>query len=131
MSGLLWLVVVAQQRGIAAGREVREVGEDRTSRLFERSGDLITMLIDGGHTHTDLQHAYQHGRANGGRIRRAVFCAWTPGTLAPGVTADSALDAYATICNIHTYTILHDERGYTPAQIERWWIDVLAQLLLG
>jgi TetR/AcrR family transcriptional regulator, regulator of cefoperazone and chloramphenicol sensitivity len=31
-------------------------------RLFERSGDLITLLIDAGRSEPDLQNAYQHGR---------------------------------------------------------------------
>lgn len=100
-------------------------------RLFERSGDLIALLIDGGRSEPDLQRAYQHGRNNGDRVRREVFHSWTPGTLAPGVTPNAALDAYAATCNIHTYNILRVERSYTPARIEAWWTRTLTQLLLA
>lgn len=78
----------------------------------------------------DLQHAYQHGRKNGDRIRREVFQSWVPGTLAPSVTPNSTLDTYAAICNIHVYQIIRDERRYTPARIEVWWASTLSQLLL-
>jgi AcrR family transcriptional regulator len=100
-------------------------------KLFERSGDLIALLIDGGRSEPDLRYAYQHGRRNGDRIRRTVFESWAPGTLAPGVTPNSALDTYDAICNIHAYTILRDERSYTPAHIEGWWTRTLSQLLLA
>ncbi len=100
-------------------------------RLFERSGDLIALLIDAGRSEPDLQHAYQHGRRNGDRIRGHVFQRWPPGTLAPSVTPSSALDTYAATCNIHTYTVLRDERSYTPTRIEAWWTNALSRLLLA
>ena len=100
-------------------------------RLFERSGDLITLMIEGGRSEPDLQRAYHHGRNNGDRTRRHVFQSWAPGTLATDLTVNSALDAYAAICNIHTYTILRDERSYPPAHVEAWFIRAVSQLLLG
>jgi AcrR family transcriptional regulator len=99
--------------------------------LFERSGDLITLLIDGGRSEPELQYAYRHGRSHGDRVRRKVFQSWAPGTLGRGVTSDMALDGYAAICNIHTYTILRDERSHTPTRIEAWWLCTLSQLLLA
>jgi hypothetical protein len=33
--------------------------------------------------------------------------------------------------SIHAYTILRDERSYTPARIERWSNHALSQLLLA
>jgi hypothetical protein len=99
--------------------------------LFERSGDLIVLLIEGGRSEPDLRRAYHHGRENGDRVRREVVESWAPGTLPPGVTPDSALDTYAAICNIHTYNILRIERSYPQARIEAWWTRALSQLLLA
>ena len=88
-------------------------------------------MIDAGHSEPDLQNAYQHGRNNGDRTRRQVFHSWTPDTLAPSLTPNTALDTYAAICNIHTYNTLHHERSYTPARIQAWWTRTLTQLLLA
>lgn len=100
-------------------------------RLFERSGDLIALLIDAGRSEPDLQRAYAHGRQNGDRLRHEVFTNWAPGALGSDLMPEAAVDTYAAVCNIHTYAILRDERGYDPARIKAWWIRTLSRLLLG
>ena len=100
-------------------------------RLFERSGDLIALLIDAGRSEPDLRRAYAHGRQNGDRLRHEVFASWAPGTLAPDLTPESAVETYAVICNIHTYVTLRDERGYSPPRVMAWWTRTLPRLLLA
>jgi len=59
------------------------VASDR--RLFERAGDVFSLLRDAGRSEPDLHAAYR---------------------------------------------VLTEERGWTPEQVERWWDESLARLLL-
>ena len=47
-----------------------------------------------------------------------------------GVDVDDALDYSAALYNADVFLLLTQERGCTPEQVERWWIETLAQLLL-
>jgi TetR/AcrR family transcriptional regulator, regulator of cefoperazone and chloramphenicol sensitivity len=38
---------------------------------------------------------------------------------------------YAAVSNVGVYLVLTRERGWTPEQVEEWWIETLNQLLLG
>ena len=42
-----------------------------------------------------------------------------------------AADTYAALCNIGVYQVLIGERGWTVVQVETWWIDALAHLLVA
>ncbi|GAA4978226.1 helix-turn-helix domain-containing protein [Kineococcus glutinatus] len=103
-------------------------GYDR--RLFERAGDVITLVREAGRTEPDLATAYRDGRERGDRTRVAIFSSWPPGTLRPDLDVPSAVDVYAAICNIDVYLTLTTERGWTPDRIERWWSAALARELL-
>lgn len=104
------------------------VAADR--RLFERGGDVIALLRDGGRTEGGLRDAYQQGRHCADKIRRAVFTSWPIDALQPGVDVDQAADTFAALCNIDVYQILIEERGWPPEQVETWWRRSLQQLLL-
>jgi hypothetical protein len=104
------------------------VGFDR--RLFERGGDVIALLRDAGGSEPKLRAAYQEGRGRGDGLRQRVFSAWSSATFREGVTAQSAADAFAALCNVDVYRVLSEERGWSPDEIESWWHESLVRLLL-
>ncbi len=104
-------------------------GYDR--RLFERAGDVITLVRDAGRTEPELAAAYRAGRQRGDKTRIQVFSSWPGGVLRDGLDTRSAADVYAAICNIDVYTTLTVERGWQPDRVERWWTEVLARELLA
>jgi hypothetical protein len=104
-------------------------GYDR--RLFERVGDLITLIRDAARTEPDLATTYFDGRRLGDQTRVRVFSAWPSGVLRPGLDVPTAVDIYAAICNLDVYNTLRLERGWSAEQIERWWSEALARELLA
>ncbi|GIG91129.1 TetR/AcrR family transcriptional regulator [Plantactinospora endophytica] len=116
----------------AADDPVRQLaamaGYDR--RLFERAGDVITLVREAGRTEPTLATVYREGRRRADDTRNQVFSSWPDGVLRNGLDVPSAVDVYAAICNIDVYTTLIDERGWQPDRVERWWTEVLARELL-
>jgi AcrR family transcriptional regulator len=104
-------------------------GYDR--RLFERAGDLITLIRDAARTEADLATTYLDGRRLGDQTRVRVFSAWPSGVLRPGLDVPTAVDIYAAICNLDVYNTLRLERGWSAERIERWWSEALARELLA
>ncbi|CAM3891616.1 TetR/AcrR family transcriptional regulator [Kibdelosporangium persicum] len=103
------------------------IGYDR--RLFERSGDVITLLRDAGRVEPELANVYTDGRRRGDETRVQVFSSWPDGALRMDV--ETAVDVYAALCNIDVYLTLTSERGWAPDRVEQWWNDVLARELLS
>lgn len=99
-------------------------------RLFERAGDLITLIRDAARTEPDLATAYLDGRHLGDQTRVRVFSAWPAGVLRRGLDVPTAVDIYAAICNLDVYNTLRLERGWSAERIERWWGEALARELL-
>jgi TetR/AcrR family transcriptional regulator, regulator of cefoperazone and chloramphenicol sensitivity len=99
-------------------------------RLFERAGDVITLVREAGRTEPELATAYREGRQRADETRIGVFSAWPDGVLRDGLDVPGAVDIYAAICNIDVYTVLVDERGWRPDQVERWWTAALPRELL-
>jgi AcrR family transcriptional regulator len=104
-------------------------GYDR--RLFERAGDVITLIREAGRVETELATTYADGRRRGDETRIDVFSAWPVGTLRSGLDVAAAVDVYAALCNIDVYVTLTAERGWTPDRVERWWGAALVRELLG
>ncbi|RZT28196.1 TetR family transcriptional regulator [Kribbella sp. VKM Ac-2569] len=100
-------------------------------RLFERAGDVILIIREGGRSEPDLATTYSDGRKRGDETRIQVFSSWPSGTLRPGLDLQTAVDVYAAICNIDVYTTLTTERGWPPDRIEDWWGQALARELLS
>lgn len=100
-------------------------------RLFERAGDVISLVREAGRTEPELAEAYAQARRRGDQTRVRVFDSWPPGTLRTGMDAAEAVDVYAALCNVDVYTVLTAERGWTPARVERWWSAALARELLA
>lgn len=100
-------------------------------RLFERAGDVITLIRDAGRSEPELATAYREGRLRGDETRTQVFSSWPTGTLRPGLGLESAVDIYAALCNIDVYTTLTTERGWLPARVEEWWGQALTRELLS
>jgi AcrR family transcriptional regulator len=103
-------------------------GYDR--RLFERAGDLITLIREAGRTEPELADLYRKARRQADETRVQVFSAWRRGTLRPGLDIPEAVDIYAAVCNIDVYSTLVTERGWSPVRVEDWWIATLARELL-
>lgn len=104
-------------------------GYDR--RLFERAGDVITLMRDAARTEPELATAYRDGRRRGDETRVRVFSSWPTGTLRSGLDIAAAVDVYAALCTIDVYTTLTVERGWLPDAVERWWGEALARELLA
>jgi AcrR family transcriptional regulator len=100
-------------------------------RLFERAGDLITLLREAGRTEPELATVYHDGRRRADETRMAVFSSWPADVLRTGLDLPTAVDIYAGLCNIDVYAILTTERGWSPDRVERWWGEAVARELLG
>ena len=105
------------------------IGFDR--RLFEHGGAVIRVMMEGRREHPELAAAYDGGRNRGESNRRRIFETWPASAWRDGVTLDSAADIYAMFCSVSTFDIAVNERGWTPDQLEQWWFDTLAELLLA
>jgi len=114
--------------GDPAGQLAAMVASDR--RLFERAGDVISLLRDAGRSEPDVHAAYQEGRAHGDQLRRQTVATWEADAFREQTTPEAAADAFAALRNIDVYRVLTEERGWTPEQVERWWDESLARLLL-
>lgn len=97
-------------------------------RLFERAGDVISLVREAGRTEPDLATTYANGRRRADDAHRQVFTSWPAGTLS--VEVDQALDIYAGLCTIDVFTTLTGERSWSPDQVQNWWAEALPRLLL-
>ncbi|MEU4341836.1 helix-turn-helix domain-containing protein [Nocardia sp. NPDC023852] len=141
-TGLVWALVDAADLPADPKRLLADLGAATTPekqlaamagydrRLFERSGDLITLIREAGRTEADLATIYERVRRAADQTRVDVFSSWPASTLRPGVDLATAVDVYAALCNIDVYTILIHERGWPPDQIEHWWGQTLSRQLL-
>jgi AcrR family transcriptional regulator len=115
--------------GDPAGQLAAMAAYDR--RLFERAGDVITLLREAGRTEPELATLYRKGRRAGDETRVRVFSSWPEGVLRPGLDVPAAVDSYAALCNIDVYATLTGERGWPPDRVELWWSEALARELLN
>ncbi|MBV9794441.1 MAG: hypothetical protein JO016_10930 [Actinobacteria bacterium] len=60
-----------------------------------------------------------------------MFGTWPAGWFRAGTDPARAADTYAALCTIGVYQVLTSERGWTPDQVEAWWLDSLTRLLLS
>ncbi|MGC5011068.1 TetR/AcrR family transcriptional regulator [Streptosporangium sp. DT93] len=100
-------------------------------RLFERAGDVISLVREAARTEPELATAYREGRGRGDETRVLVFSSWPDGTLRDGLDVASAVDVYGAVCSIDVYTTLTGERGWSPDRVELWWSEALARELLS
>ncbi|MDQ1022041.1 TetR/AcrR family transcriptional regulator [Streptomyces afghaniensis] len=100
-------------------------------RLYERAGEVITLVREAGRSEPELATLYQDSRVRGDQTRVQVFSSWPAGVLRSGLDVPSAVDVYAALCNIDVYTVLTGERGWSPDRVERWWCGALARELLN
>lgn len=112
-----------------AGQLAAMAAYDR--RLFERAGDVITLLREAGRSEPALAQVYSEGRRRADEVRGEVFGGWPLGTLRAGVGSAEAVDIYGALCNIDVFTELTAQRGWTPDRVQRWWSGVLVRDLLA
>jgi TetR/AcrR family transcriptional regulator, regulator of cefoperazone and chloramphenicol sensitivity len=98
-------------------------------RLFERAGDVVSLVRDAGRVEPELATLYRDARHRADQFRREIFSAWSDGVLR--VDVPTAVDMYAALCNIDVYTTLTVERGWSPDRVESWWGEVLRRELLA
>lgn len=99
-------------------------------RLFEHGAEAITVIREAGRSVPELAKVVAEGRARGEGQRRRLFAAWPADAWREGIDVDAALDRSAALYNADVFLVLTRERGWTPEQVERWWAQTLAQLLL-
>ncbi len=100
-------------------------------RLYERAGDIITLLREAGRSEPELAATYTDGRRAADQTRRRAFESWPHGSLRDGLDIETAIDIYAAICSIDTYSTFIIERQWTPGKIEQWWREALPRELLN
>ena len=100
-------------------------------RLFEKAGDALRVIVEGQRNEPALQAAQREGRGRGEQTRRSIFADWPSTAFRAGVTLDRALDLFAVTVSIQTYDIATQERGWTPAATEEWWIADLGEAILS
>ncbi|MFG1684626.1 TetR/AcrR family transcriptional regulator [Nonomuraea sp. NPDC049269] len=100
-------------------------------RLFERAGDIITLVREAGRTEPELATTYRDARGRGDETRVQVFSSWPADVLRSGLDVRAAVDIYAAVCNIDVYTTLTTERDWSPDRVQRWWSEALARELLA
>jgi AcrR family transcriptional regulator len=100
-------------------------------RLFEHGADAIVVIREAGRAKPELAEVVTQGRARGDRNRRRIFRSWPEGTLREGVDVDRARDVYAALSNVDVFLVLTRERGWAPEQVEEWWVETAAGLLLA
>ncbi|MGW1678958.1 TetR/AcrR family transcriptional regulator [Saccharopolyspora sp. NPDC002376] len=142
-TGLVWALAEAADIAADLPRQIDELeattyprqhlaamaGYDR--RVFERAGDLIALIREAGRTEPELANFYRQAREVADRTRFQTFTSWPEGTLRPDLDIPTAVDIYATLCNIDVYTTLTAERSWSPDHIEQWWSETLARELLA
>lgn len=99
-------------------------------RLFEHGGDAIVVIREAGRAVPELAEVVVQGRLRGDRNRRRIFRSWPEGTLREGLDVDGARDICAALSNVDVYQVLTQERGWSPEQVEEWWAETTATLLL-
>ncbi len=100
-------------------------------RLFEHGADAIVVIREAGRSKPELATVVTEGRARGDRNHRRIFRSWPEGTLRDGVDVERARDIYAALSHVDAYLVLTHERGWTPEQVESFWIESLSELLLA
>ena len=99
-------------------------------RLFEAGYDVIVLMREAQRAEPDLAAAYEEGRRRGSENRMWIFSSWPEDVLRAGHDPSSADDVCAALLNVDVYRVLVEERGWTPDQVELWWVDTLALLLI-
>lgn len=100
-------------------------------RLFQRAGDIITLVREAGRGEPELASFYRDSRGRADAVRSQVFATWPAGVLQDGLDVRFAVDVYGALCNIDVYTELTTERGWSPDRVERWWGRALVRELLA
>jgi AcrR family transcriptional regulator len=123
------VVAELQERaGDPAGQLRAFVSFDR--RLFEAGGDVLRILAEGRRQHPDLGAAYEEGRSRGDRERRKVFAAWPAAVWRKGIDADRAVAVYGITVSLDGFDTATREYGWSPDDVENWWLTALVELLL-
>lgn len=142
-AGLVWALVDAVSLSVGLPQLIDElegtadperqlaamVGADR--RLFESEGDLIALIREAGRTEPEFVDFYHQARRSADETRIEVFSSWPAGTLRPDLDIPTAVDIYATLCNVDVYTTLTVERSWSPDRVEHWWCRALTGELLN
>src|SRR6476661_5768231 len=114
---------------IDAAEEAADVRRAATD-LVAHEGDVLRVLAEGRRQHAELGDAYDEGRRRGDAERRRVMNGWPISVWRNGVDVERALAIYAMVASLESYDVAVRERGWSPAQVEAWWHEALADLLL-
>ena len=88
-------------------------------------------MLEARRSEPDVAAAYLEGRSRSDGSRQRMFSGWPNKAFRNGVTAESARDTYAALCNADVYRVLTEERGWDADRVEQWWLESLVRLLLA
>jgi len=104
----------------------------RNSRvIFGRVAPMLSIVRDAAGADPEMAEqwrANQHERYLAHRTLAEILAA--KGALRPGLTVQSAADIIFTVASPEVYLLLTVERGWSPAQWQRWLTDTIAQAVL-
>ncbi len=98
----------------------------------QRSAGLVLAAFEAGHLDESMR-ALAHQL----RTQRAETAAWIVagliqrGSLRAEIRPDMAIDTVWLLMDPHGFRALTQDRGWTPEQFERWFIDSVSRLLLA
>jgi AcrR family transcriptional regulator len=99
--------------------------------MLERSTPVLEVLRSAAANDPEiagLWRRYKSQRLEGQRVLLGIV---TEGCgLREGLSPEAALDVVFTLGSPETYALLVGDRGWSPAEFERWYEDALARLLL-
>jgi AcrR family transcriptional regulator len=104
----------------------------RNSRvIFGRVAPMLSIVRDAAGADPEMAEqwrANQHERYLAHRTLAEILAA--KGAPRPGLTVQSAADIIFTVASPEVYLLLTVERGWSPAQWQRWLTDTIAQAVL-
>jgi len=108
------------------------VGSHIIRRLNERSWLVTDILRSAQGTDPGLSEIWRlWGERHLAAIRRAMASLESRGALSSTVTLDDAIDVFYALAGTDVYRALVRERGWSPAQYERWLFGLACRELLG
>ncbi|MGZ8631355.1 MAG: TetR/AcrR family transcriptional regulator [Actinomycetota bacterium] len=99
--------------------------------ILERIAPIHRMLVGAAAVEpgaAEVLERYTGQRLEGQRALVRIVAGDAP--LRPGVSMRAAVDTVFAIGSPETYSLLVDDRGWTPGRFERWYADTLIRLLL-
>jgi AcrR family transcriptional regulator len=113
------------------GRRALAIWVRNGRTIFERIAPIMTIVRDAAGSDPEMAAQWQTNLKQRYQAQRAVI-QWLADkhALRPELTVDRAADIVFCLVSIEVYQLFTTERGWTPAQWERWIKDTLTTAIL-